>query len=280
VDIPTGTLTFGSSVGQKINLWADQYAIGIQAGTQFYRTANEFCWYLNGKFSATQGDPGPGGTLLMSLDNTGSLRIPGDINFGTTERQMLNLWSNNYGIGIQDNTLYQRSDFDFCWFRGGAHANGRSNPGGGALAMKLDSSSNLTVSGNVTVAGNLHVNGSVSFAPTAAQNLIRIETRPFAQSMNGATTPRSWTANYNAFQEVYAAYVVMQGFSIWNNDGNPSFSNSGNDQSTAAIPQHVFVRIIASDKTQTTGECFCSESLKGNETDNTVLFTLVVIGRP
>jgi len=46
-----------------------------------------------------------------------------------------------------------------------------------------------------------------------------------------------------------------------------------------AIPQHVFVRIINFDNSQANGECFCSESLVANQGDNTVLFTLVVMGR-
>jgi hypothetical protein len=286
VDIPTGTLNFGASLGQKINLWADQYAIGIQPGTQYYRTAGEFCWYFGGKFSPSQADPGPGGSLLMSLDNGGSLSVTkdlnltGDINFGTVTRQMLNLWNVNYGIGIQDSTLYNRTEFDFCWYRRGAHSNARGNPGGGALAMKLDSGSNLSVSGDVNVAGNLNVSGNVNFAPGAAQNLIRVEHFTLAVSMGGSTTPRPWSQNYPAFTQIYAVYAVLQGFSIYGNGGDPSFSTWGHDANADAIPQHVFVRVDAHSSTQASGVCFCSESKESQEGDNTVLFTLIVMGRP
>lgn len=286
VDIPTGTLNFGSSLGQKINLWADQYAIGIQPSTQYFRTAGAFCWYLGGNFSPTQADPGSGGSLLMTLDGSGGLSITkdlnlsGDINFGTTERQMLNLWDNSYGIGIQDYTLYHRAASDFCWFRGGTHSNSRSDPGGGALAMKLDSGSNLSVFGDVTVAGNLNVDGNVNFAPGMAQNFLRIEKQTFALSMNGSTSPRSWTCTYPPFTHIYTSYVVLQGFSLFNNEGNLDFSNYGHVQTADAIPQHAYVRIISQSNTETTGECFCAESRESLEGDNTVLFTVIVMGRP
>jgi hypothetical protein len=286
VDIPTGTLTFGASTRQMLNLFQDQYGIGIQPSTEFFRSGNQFCWYRGGKFSNVAADPGAGGSLQMTLDSGGSLsvsrdvNITGTLNFGANVRQMINLWNINYGIGVQDSTLYNRSDFDFCWYRRGAHANGRNDPGGGALAMKLDAGSNLSVSGDVNVTGNLSVNGKVTFNPTAAQNFMRVVNHSFALSMQGAKTPRTWTFNFPAFADIYAAYVVLQGFSIWDNEGDPAFSNFAHAADVNAIPQHAFVRITGISPTQVSGECFCSESLESNETDNSILFTLIVMGRP
>ena len=68
----------------------------------------------------------------MRLDDNGNLH------FGTRVRQMLNLWSTQYGIGVQSATTYFRTGADFCWFRGGAHSDTRSDPGGGFTAMRLD----------------------------------------------------------------------------------------------------------------------------------------------
>jgi len=278
VDIPTGQLNFGASLRQMINLWEDKYGIGIQPGTQYYRSGGEFLWFRGGKHSATQGDPGAGGSLQMSLDASGNLgvhhdlSVGNDINFGATTRQMLNLWNINYGIGVQNATLYNRTDFDFCWFRRGTHSNNRSDPGGGALAMKLDAGSNLSVMGDVSVAGNLSVTG--------LQNIFKVVTQPFALSMAGLTTPRFWTYNYGGFSHIYAAYVVLQGFSIWNNDGNTSFTTFGHASDPNTIPQHVYVKVDTISLTQTTGHCFCSESKESFEGDNTVLFTVVVMGRP
>jgi len=109
------------------------------------------------------------------------VNVGNDINMGASTRQMLNLWSTNYALGVQNNTLYNRTDFDFCWFRGGIHANGRSDPGGGVVAMRLDSSSNLSVGGDVSMSGNLSVAGS--------QNIFRVIAQPFAIKMDGTPTP-------------------------------------------------------------------------------------------
>ena len=127
--------------------------------------------------------------------------------------------------------------------------------------------------GDVSVAGNLSVTGS--------HNIFRVITQTFALNMAGLTTPRSWTYNYGGFSQIYTAFVVLQGFSIWDNDGNTSFTNLNHAADVDAIPQHVYVKIDGvPTTTQTSGHCFCSESLQGNEVDNTVLFTVVVMGRP
>jgi hypothetical protein len=62
---------------------------------------------------------------------------------------MVNLWGSNYGIGVQSSTTYFRSDSRFSWHRAGSHNDAENNPGGGAVAMTLDSSSNLTVTGSL-----------------------------------------------------------------------------------------------------------------------------------
>jgi hypothetical protein len=70
--------------------------------------------------------------------------------FGSQTRQMVNLFSNTYGIGVQANTQYSRTASRFSWFRGGVHNNTENTPGtGGTVAMTLDGSSNLTVTGSV-----------------------------------------------------------------------------------------------------------------------------------
>lgn len=58
--------------------------------------------------------------------------------FGAATRQMLNLYNESYGIGVQSNTFYQRSNSQFAWFRDGAHEDAALNPGsGGTLLMTL-----------------------------------------------------------------------------------------------------------------------------------------------
>src|SRR5205823_2371420 len=57
---------------------------------------------------------------------------------GASGRQMLNLWGTAYGIGIQGNTLYQRSGFGFAWHVGGSHTDAMYDSGGGTTPMTLD----------------------------------------------------------------------------------------------------------------------------------------------
>jgi hypothetical protein len=90
-------------------------------------------------------------TGAKTFDANLTLGSTAELFFGSNTRQMVNLWSNSYGIGVQSNTQYYRSANRFSWFRGGAHNNTENNPGvGGTVAMTLDSSSNLAVTGNVS----------------------------------------------------------------------------------------------------------------------------------
>jgi hypothetical protein len=90
---------------------------------------------------------------------TGNLTLanPASLNFGNNTRQMLNLWSSVYGVGVQAGTLYFRSDGsfidsgNFAWYRGGVHADGLLDPGGGTTLMTLENTGRLTVEGGVRV---------------------------------------------------------------------------------------------------------------------------------
>jgi hypothetical protein len=82
-----------------------------------------------------------------------SIASPSALVFGSSTRQMLNLWSTTYGIGVQSSTLYQRvaTGGGFAWYAGGVHNNAQNNSGGGATLMTLDGSGNLNVAANASV---------------------------------------------------------------------------------------------------------------------------------
>ena len=69
--------------GQMLNLYGDDYGIGIQSSTQYYRTNANFAWYIGGSHNDAALDNG-GGTTLMSLGSTGNLTVSGDGGFNTT----------------------------------------------------------------------------------------------------------------------------------------------------------------------------------------------------
>jgi hypothetical protein len=84
---------------------------------------------------------------------TGNLEIGGEEFFGTTTRQMINLYGTTYGIGVQFGTQYFRSDLHFGWYRDGVHSGAELDPGsGGVRLMYLDASGKLTVLANVCAA--------------------------------------------------------------------------------------------------------------------------------
>ena len=50
---------------------------------------------------------------------------------------MIDLWGagHEYGVGVQDFTLYQRTGSDFAWYRSGKHSSVRGDAGVGGVVM-------------------------------------------------------------------------------------------------------------------------------------------------
>ena len=99
-------------------------------------------------------------TNQFSLRASGGVRLSDStpsISFGATTRQMLDLYNQDYGVGVQTSTLYQRSNSRFSWFRGGVHSDAQNDPGaGGVVAMTL-TSGGLTVNGAFVSASDRNV---------------------------------------------------------------------------------------------------------------------------
>ncbi|NEO37723.1 MAG: tail fiber domain-containing protein [Moorea sp. SIOASIH] len=196
----SNTLGFGSQVRQMINLWSNSYGIGVQSGTQYFRTAKNFAWYKGGSHNDGELNAG-GGTVQMVIKDgnvgigtsdpgssklkvQGNLTVTGNatlesltlndnfslggsntLGFGSQARQMINLYNQDYGIGIQSSTQYFRTNKNFAWYKGGSHHNNELNAGGGTVQMVIKDgnvgigttdpgSSKLKVQGNLTVTGN------------------------------------------------------------------------------------------------------------------------------
>lgn len=63
------SLWFANQTRQMINLWGDDYGIGIQSGTQYFRSVNRFAWHEGGSHADGALDPGRGGDLRMVLQD-------------------------------------------------------------------------------------------------------------------------------------------------------------------------------------------------------------------
>src|SRR5262249_20189823 len=83
----------------------------------------------------------------------GGMRLSDDtpsISFGSTTRQMLNLWGTQYGIGVQSGCVYSRTTDSFCWYVGGSHVNSFSDPGpGGTRTMELNFNGDLYINATI-----------------------------------------------------------------------------------------------------------------------------------
>ncbi|MGV0025312.1 tail fiber domain-containing protein [Phormidesmis priestleyi] len=103
-------------------------------------------WYIRSAAST--------GKVILQ-DNGGEVSIPsGRLSFGAAVRQMVNLWNEEYGIGVQSGTQYFRSGDNYCWFRGGRHNDVRDNPGGGVRLMALNGAGDLILSARTNPGGN------------------------------------------------------------------------------------------------------------------------------
>jgi hypothetical protein len=124
----------------------------------------------------------------------------GAVSFGSDVRQMINLWSTSYGIGVQNSTQYYRTGGGFAWFQGGSHDNTTNDPGtNGALAMKLDSTYNLTVSADVTAYSDKRVKTDISKIDNALEKVC---------SVNGYTYRRTDTEDERKHTGVIAQEII------------------------------------------------------------------------
>ena len=121
---------------------------------------------------------------------------------------------------------------------------------------------------NVDVVSNLTVNNGQQVYP-------KIKVYKDNTQMNGGMkTEGQWTISYSGdFTEVYTAFVIFQGYSIWG-IFDPTYYISG----TGNIPQLSYVKLTSFNNQSASGVSFCSESDPSAGADNTVMFTLVVIG--
>ena len=148
-------------------------------------TANAF----TGDGSGLTGISADDANTLDGLDSTAFLRsnvddtMDGNLSFGSTTRQMINLWSTSYGIGVQSSTTYFRSGTRFSWHRGGSHSDTENAPGtGGTTAMTLDGSSNLLVTGEVTAYSDARIKDNIEVVADPLTKLLSIRGVTFTRT--------------------------------------------------------------------------------------------------
>lgn len=129
--------------------------------------------------------------------------------------------------------------------------------------------------GTVTVPGRLNA---------GTQNIFGVAAETRVQRNAGVDAPGNWSTQFHSgrFSEIYTAFAVFQGFSIWSPHTTPAaFRQTGQHwDNDDAIVQNAWVAVDGSDVNTVWGQAYCSESHAGNEADNQILFTVVVLGKP
>jgi hypothetical protein len=184
-----GTVNAASGLYATIPGGADNTASGnvsFAAGENATASHNNSFVWGDGSRAAFDNAPNQfdvlatGGAFFYTSASGTSIAIDtnSDIDFGTsTVRQMLNLFStpgnaNNYGIGIQNQTMYYRCGSDvsgtgFAWYRGGSPNANPFNDGGGQTLMTL-TTSGLTVNGTFVSASDRNLKENFSAVDSQA----------------------------------------------------------------------------------------------------------------
>jgi hypothetical protein len=137
------------TVGGTNNLVADNCGLSFAAGRRCrINHVGAFMWADSQNASFTSA-----GVNTFNVRAEGGVHWNEDTSqfFGSSTRQMLNLWGDRYGIGVQSSTHYSRTDPNgsFSWFRGGVHSNSANSPGAGGVEMMRLNSGGLRVNGTL-----------------------------------------------------------------------------------------------------------------------------------
>jgi len=131
--------------------WADRSAPNVN----FVSTGpNQFLVRAAGGMAINTNTPTPGSALTVN----GSMSFS-----GSQTSQMLNLFNNTYGIGVQNLRLYFRTASGFSWFEDGVHSSTTDNPGlGGTMHMRLSNIGQLqTATGTISTLSDARLKDQV-----------------------------------------------------------------------------------------------------------------------
>lgn len=114
---------------------------------------NQFLVRAQGGMAINTNVPTPGSALTVN----------GNMSFGAQSQQMLNLYNSDFGIGVQTNRLYFRTNSGFSWFEDGAHSDTTDDPGaGGTLHMRLSTTGQLqTTTGTISTLSDARLKDEV-----------------------------------------------------------------------------------------------------------------------
>lgn len=130
---------------------------GIEASTSAASSGNpELIFYTAGLETARFRSAGTLAIAGINQSNTPNIQFNTDRGNGIGLNN-----ANNVQIGVQPNSLYQRSPQAFYWYTGGSYNDVAGNAGGGRLSMTL-----IDTSENLLTVGKIQLTDSTSFDST------------------------------------------------------------------------------------------------------------------
>lgn len=145
----TGSGAFLGYFNASVN--ADDAAMIVNSTTP-YTSGTYVSAQSNGNVVAT-GTIYAAATSISGTAYTRYLNVAtnGSLDFNSQVRQMINLWSTSYGIGVQSSTQYFRSGQNFAWYTGGSHSDSALDPGSGGTRRMYLSDGDLVVGSSITL---------------------------------------------------------------------------------------------------------------------------------
>ena len=125
-----------------------------------------------------------------NLDVGGDMKVLTDVTLPASLRQKINLAGSGYGLGVQTNTQYFRTQGNFAWYRGGSHSDAELSLGGATPMMVMTSAGQLgigttqpTTGYELDVVGDARIRGHVHLdASPALLNVSGVDTANYSNT--------------------------------------------------------------------------------------------------
>lgn len=144
-----------SAEGILLKEWDALYAIHTVGGNE-----NAVTFQIV-RYTTTTGFQAPSNWILVAVVNkdNGTVKLgtgvilqanssSDNLNFGSSMRQMINLYDTSYGIGIQTSTQYFRTATNFAWYKGGAHTDTELSAGTSGTVQMVIKDGNVGIGTN------------------------------------------------------------------------------------------------------------------------------------